>query len=146
MTHVIEVVKMGIYGFWQVFVSLWLLRTLQAPNAKDLQGERSAFPTSKSIHFCNPLQNVSGPGCPISERVWDELESSLCVKNTHCPKWVQFSNSHSSHNNPMKLVLLFPLYMEGESLEEGKFREVLWQVSGSQDIESYHSLPVLDSS
>ena len=46
----------------------------------------------------------------------------------------------------MKLVLLFPLYMEGESLEEGKFREVLWQVSGSQDIESYHSLPVLDSS
>lgn len=51
MTSAVEVVRMGIYGFWQGFVSLWLLWTLPATYAKDLQAERSALPTSKSMNF-----------------------------------------------------------------------------------------------
>lgn len=80
MTSTIQVVKMGIYDFWQGSLCPWLLWTWPATVAKDQQVARSVIPSSKSMTFLHLPQSVSEPGHPLEDRIWDVLEHSLCAR------------------------------------------------------------------
>lgn len=128
MTNTIEVVKMGIYDFWQGFASPWLLWTLPATVAKDLQTERPAFPSSKSMNFLPLPPSISESGHLLADRVWDLLEYPLCAR---CwPTWVQCPSSPNSQNNPIRVV---PLFVH---IRRPRYREVTQIESDSRDTNS----------
>lgn len=128
MTNTTEVVKMGIYDFWQAFASPWLLWTLPATVAKDLQVERSAFPSSKSMNLLTLPQSISESGHLLADRVWDLLEYSLCAR--YWSTWVQCPSSLNFQNNPARVV---PLFVH---VRKPRYREITQIESGSQDTNS----------